>query len=153
MRRFIVAGVLTLVSVLIIGCNRATEPSTPEGQSPNWKVKVLSATRGPRKDSTPSGASTDTLLNIELAVEYLGHEKDAPFSKAIVTLDGKELKFVSFAGNIMERMQGNKFNETYSYEDPGPDPAGSPRQFLLKYDDVPPFAFTLMEKKATNTNR
>jgi hypothetical protein len=153
MRGFTVAVVLTLVSVLIIGCNRAAEPSTPEGQSLNWKVKILSATRGPRKDSTTSPASTDTLLNIEVAVEYLGQEKDAPFSKASVTLDGKELKFVSFAGNIMERMQGNKFNETYSYEDPGADPAGSSRQFSLKYADVPAIAFKLMEKKPINSNR
>lgn len=150
MRGFTVALVLTLVSVLIIGCNRVTESSSPEGQSTNWKVKVVSATRGPRKDST---TSTDTLLNIELAVEYLGQEKDAPFSKASVTLDGKELKFVSFAGNIMERMQGKKFNETYAYEDPGADPAGSSRQFSLKYADVPAIAFKLMEKKPTNTNR
>ena len=150
MRGFTVALVLTLVSVLIIGCNRVTESSSPEGQSTNWKVKVVSATRGPRKDST---TSTDTLLNIELAVEYLGQEKDAPFSKASVTLDGKELKFVSFAGNIMERMQGKKFNETYSYEDPGADPAGSARQFSLKYADVPAIAFKFMEKKPTNTNR
>lgn len=157
MRRFTVAVVLTLVSVLIIGCNktteRTTESSPPEGQSPNWKVKILSATRGPRKDSTTSAASTDTLLNVDLAVEYLGQEKDAPFSKASVTLDGKEIKFVSFGGNIMERMQGKKFNEAYSFEDPGPDPAGSSRQFLLKYADVPAIAFKLSEKKPTNTNR
>ncbi len=153
MRKFTVAALLTLVFVLIIGCNRATESSSPEGQSTNWRVKILSATRGPRKESTTSGASTDTLLNVELAVEYLGQEKDPPFSKPSVSLDGKELRFVSFAGNIMERMQGKKFNETYSYEDPGPNPAGSSRQFSLKYADVSAIAFKLMEKKPTNTNR
>ncbi len=153
MKQIALTLALALIIGLTAGCKRATAPSSPEGQSGNWKVRIVSATRGPRKDPSVYGAMTGPQLNVDLAVEYIGPEKDAPFERPTASLDSKELKFVSYSGNIIERIQGKKFNETFSYEDPGPELAGGSRQFSLKYGDVPPITFKLMEKKEANSNQ
>jgi len=140
---------LSLLIVLSTACGSASSSKpaeVPHGESANWKITILSATRG----ELPASSNVKGIhLNVELTAEYVGTEKDAPFEKATASSGGKDLKYVSFSGNIMERMQGKKFNETYSFEDPGPDAS----QFTLKYGDVPPINFGLMAKKNTNTNQ
>ena len=152
MKIALIAFALVLLSGLTFGCSNSigSKPADSfHGENANWKIKILSATRG-----QPAGSKvTGTFLNVELEAEYTGSAKDAPFEKVNVSLNGKDLAFVAFSGNIMERMQGKKFKETYSFDDPGPDPASTPRQFTLKYSDVPPINFTLMDKKPTNANQ
>jgi hypothetical protein len=139
-----------------LACSKSggSTPDSFHGESANWKVRIISATRGPMPpvSGRPEANRTGSYLNVELAVEYIGSAQDAPFEKASVSLAGKELGFVGFSGNIMERMQGKKFSETYTFDDPGPDGA-TPRQFSLKYSDVPPITFTLINKKPANANQ
>jgi hypothetical protein len=144
----ITLGLLLLI-VLSTACGSAgrSEPADlPHGESANWKITILSATRG---ELPASSNLRGTHLNVELTAEYVGPEKDAPFEKVTASSGGKDLKYVSYSGNIMERMQGKKYNETYSFEDPGPDAS----QFALKYGDVAPINFGLMAKKNTNANQ
>jgi hypothetical protein len=141
--------VLLLLIALSTACGSASSSKPadlPHGESANWKITILSATRG----ELPASANVrGTHLNVELTAEYVGTAKDAPFETVTASAGAKELKYVSYSGNIMERMQGKKYNETYSFDDPGPEAS----QFALKYGDVAPINFGLMAKKNTNANR
>lgn len=159
MKTGLIALTMVLLSGWMVACSKltASKSDVAQAESANWKVTILSATRGPRPVSPgmyvpPESQDTGTYLNVEIAVEYKGSEKTAPIQTVEVSVGGKALRSVGFLGNIMERMQSKKFNETHSFEDPGPEPSSTPRQFTLKYADVQPINFTLMAKKPTNVN-
>jgi hypothetical protein len=137
---------LTVLSTACANSSTSKPADSPHGESANWKITIVSATRG---ELPPPSKVTGTHLNVELTAEYVGTAKTAPFETVTASWGGKNFAQVSYSGNIMERMQGKKYNETYSFEDPGPGAS----QFALKYGDVPPINFGLMSKKNTNANQ
>jgi hypothetical protein len=121
----------------------------PTAKNTNWEVKIVSATRrAPEVSLSSIQPRKDTLvLLLEVGVEYVGPEKEMPASGyPTVTLNSKELFRLSTKSPIVDR-ETKKFTFTSSFEDPGPEPEGKPRQFFLKMADVPLIPFTLTEEK------
>jgi hypothetical protein len=154
MKRVVQLLVFAIALGVTSSCLRSdANAKKPNGKSTAWEVTILSATRG---ELRPSGypPKTSMALTVKLELKYVGAEDKFPAldgkfltSVASVSVGEKHLAFQAWERNTGERAPGQEFTENFSFEDPGPEPPGPARQFILKYGDVSAIPFTLTEEK------